>query len=79
MVYQTYVYNRVHWKNKSESIDTPLGKTNLNRMDLAIYTLAKNIDVVYNEMSAGKFDESNAGKVLAGMPTFSWSNHDDNI
>lgn len=70
MAYQTYVYNRVHWKNKSESIDTPLGKTNLNRMDLAIYTLAKNIDVVYNEMSSGKFDESNAGKVLAGMPTW---------
>lgn len=70
MAYQRYIYNRVHWKNKSESIDTPLGKTNLNRMDSAIYILAQNMDIVYNEMSAGKFDESDAGKVFAGMPTW---------
>ena len=30
------VYTRINWLNKSESLTTPLGKTNLNKMDKAI-------------------------------------------
>lgn len=30
------VYSRINWLNKSESLTTPLGKTNLNKMDKAI-------------------------------------------
>lgn len=67
MGYTRYLYNRVLWKNKSESLETPLGKTNLNRMDEAIYMIAENMDVVYTELSAGKFDEANAGKVITGV------------
>ena len=70
MTYTRYVYNRINWMNKSESLATPLGKTNLNRMDTAIYNIAENLDVVYNEMSAGKLDESNADKLIVGMPTW---------
>lgn len=33
------VYNRINWLNKSESLTTPLGKTNLNKMDKAIDTI----------------------------------------
>lgn len=70
MEYQKYVYNRINWKNKSESIDTPLGKTNLNRMDSAIYYIAQNLDVAYTELSTEKFDEADADKVIVGMPTW---------
>lgn len=70
MAYTKYVYTRVNWKNKSESLETPLGKTNLNRMDSAIYQIAENLDVAYNELDTGKFNESNADKVIVGMPTW---------
>ena len=33
------VYTRINWLNKSESLTTPLGKTNLNKMDKAIDTI----------------------------------------
>lgn len=33
------VYSRINWLNKSESLTTPLGKTNLNKMDKAIETI----------------------------------------
>ena len=33
------VYSRINWLNKSESMTTPLGKTNLNKMDKAIDTI----------------------------------------
>lgn len=33
------VYSRINWLNKSESLTTPLGKTNLNKMDKAIDTI----------------------------------------
>ena len=70
MAYTKYVYTRVNWKNKSESLETPLGKTNLNRMDSAIYQIAENVDVVYNEMDAKKRDTLFAGKMLSATPTW---------
>lgn len=70
MAYTKYAYIRVHWKNKSESIDTPLGKTNLNRMDSAIYSIAEGLDVAYNELDAEKLDKSLAGKMLKSMPVW---------
>ena len=68
MAYTRYVYNRVNWKNKSESLETPLGKTNLNRMDSAIFAIAENLDIAYNEFSTGKLNESDANKMLAELP-----------
>lgn len=70
MAYTKYAYTRVNWKNKSESLETPLGKTNLNRMDSAIYQIAENVDVVYNEMDAKKLDKTSAGKMLRSAPTW---------
>lgn len=70
MAYTRYVYSRINWLNKSESLTTPLGKTNLNRMDSAIYNIAENLDVVYNEMSTGKLDKADADKLIVGMPTW---------
>ena len=37
------VYSRINWLNKSESLTTPLGKTNLNKMDKAIDTIDNEI------------------------------------
>lgn len=68
MAYTKYTYIRVNWKNKSESLDTPLGKTNLNRMDSAIYQIAENVDVVYNELDSEKIDKTSAGKMLRSAP-----------
>lgn len=73
MSYTRYVYDRIHWLNKSESLTTPLGKTNLNRMDSAIYNIAENLDIAYNEMSTGKLDKSDADKLIVGMP--SWNSN----
>lgn len=73
MAYTRYVYDRINWINKSESLTTPLGKTNLNRMDSAIYNIAENLDVTYNEMSTGKLDKSDADKLIVGMP--SWNSN----
>lgn len=68
MAYTRYVYNRVNWKNKNESLETPLGKSNLNRMDSAIFAIAENLDIAYNEFSTGKLNESDANKMLAELP-----------
>ena len=70
MAYQKYIYSRINWVNKSDSLTTPLGKTNLNRMDSAIYNIAENLDVVHNDLGSGKFDKADAGKVIVGMPTW---------
>ena len=70
MPYQKYVYSRINWLNKSDSPTTPLGKTNLNRMDSAIYNIAENLDVVRNDLSSGKFDKADASKVIVGEPTW---------
>lgn len=70
MAYSKYVYNRVNWMNKSEGLTTPLGKTNLNRMDSAIYNIAENLDIAYNEFSVKKFDKADASKVISEMPVY---------
>lgn len=54
------VYSRINWLNKSESLTTPLGKTNLNKMDKAINL----IDNEVVSMSA-KIDEIDTTKVSA--------------
>lgn len=54
------VYSRINWLNKSESLTTPLGKTNLNKMDKAINL----IDDELVSMSA-KVDEIDTTKVSA--------------
>ncbi len=54
------VYTRINWLNKSESLTTPLGKTNLNKMDKAINL----IDDEIVSMSA-KVDEIDTTKVSA--------------
>ncbi len=70
MAYQKYVYNRINWENKSDSLATPLGKINLNKMDSAIYNIAENLDVVQNDLGSGKLDKSDAGKMIVGMPAW---------
>lgn len=67
---KTLVYTKTNWQNKSESLATPLGKTNLNHMEDGIYQIAENLNVAYSELSSEKFDETNAGKVIVGMPTW---------
>lgn len=54
------VYTRINWLNKSESLTTPLGKINLNKMDKAINL----IDDEVVSMSA-KVDEIDTTKVSA--------------
>ena len=54
------VYTRINWLNKSESLTTPLGKINLNKMDKAINL----IDNEVVSMSA-KIDEIDTTKVSA--------------
>lgn len=54
------VYTRINWLNKLESLTTPLGKTNLNKMDKAINL----IDDEVVSMSA-KIDEIDTTKVSA--------------
>lgn len=54
------VYSRINWLNKSESLTTPLGKTNLNKMDKAI-------DLIDDEVvsMSTKVDEIDTTKVSA--------------
>ena len=70
MSYARYSYNRIYWENKSESLKTPLGKTNLNRMDEAIYNIAENLDIAYNAMQSQKLDISAANKMLRSTPVW---------
>lgn len=43
-------YTRINWLNKSESLTTPLGKTNLNKMDKAIKTIDDEMVSISAEM-----------------------------
>lgn len=54
------VYNRINWLNKSESLTTPLGKTNLNKMDKAIDTIDN--EVVSISATAESLDTTKADK-----------------
>ena len=54
------VYTRINWLNKSESLTTPLGKTNLNKMDKAIDTIDN--EVVSISATAESLDTTKADK-----------------
>lgn len=54
------VYTRIDWLNKSESLTTPLGKTNLNKMDKAIDTIDN--EVVSISATAESLDTTKADK-----------------
>ncbi len=54
------VYTRINWLNKSESLTTPLGKTNLNKMDKAIDTIDN--EVVSISATAESLDTIKADK-----------------
>lgn len=54
------VYNRINWLNKSESLTTPLGKTNLNKMDKAIDTIDN--EVVSISATTESLDTTKADK-----------------
>lgn len=54
------VYTRINWLNKSESLTTPLGKTNLNKMDKAIDTIDN--EVVSISATMESLDTTKANK-----------------
>ena len=54
------VYTRINWLNKSESLTTPLGKTNLNKMDKAIDTIDN--EVVSISVATESLDTTKADK-----------------
>ena len=62
----TEFYTRIYWENKSDSLKTPLGKTNLNKMDSAIKLLDTRTVALYAETV--RLDEVKADKTqLDGM------------
>lgn len=64
----TEFYTRIYWYNKSDNLTTPLGKTNLNKMDSAIKTLDGRTVELYTEVvriNTAKADKSQ----LNGMVT----------
>lgn len=64
----TEFYTRIYWYNKSDNLTTPLGKTNLNKMDSAIKTLDGRTVELYTEtvrLNTAKADKSQ----LNGMVT----------
>ena len=68
MTNMTEFYSRIYWLNKSDSLTTPLGKTNLNHMDSAIKTLDGRTVELYTE--AVRLDTTKADKnQLKGMVT----------
>lgn len=68
MSYVKYEYSRVNWKNGTEELTTPLGKTNLNMMDYAIEQVTKNLDESHTELNTLKFDKTDAMKVFSRAP-----------
>lgn len=54
------VYTRINWLNKSESLTTPLGKINLNKMDKAIDTIDN--EVVSISANVNAIDTTKADK-----------------
>ena len=68
MTNMTEFYTRIYWYNKSDNLTTPLGKTNLNKMDSAIKTLDGRTVELYTEVvriNTAKADKSQ----LNGMVT----------
>ena len=56
----TKIYTRINWKNRSEAMTTPLGKTLLNRMD---YTLDE-LDSLVDDLDSSKAEESEAKELV---------------
>ena len=46
----TNQYKKIGWKNKSESLSTPLTENNLNHMDNGIYKAHEAIEEAYREL-----------------------------
>jgi len=67
MAYSPLSYNVIGWKNRSESLTTPLGKTNLNHMDEMIYNIVLQLNEAYNELDIGKLDKENANGLVSGV------------
>lgn len=67
MAFTKFIYNLINWKNKSDSLTTPLGATNLNKMDSAIKTIGDNLNTAYDELSEGKLDKVAAQGMLADV------------
>lgn len=64
-------YIRINWLNKSDSLSTPLGKTNLNRMDSAIKTLDGRVVEVCTETI--RLDTAKADKSQLNNMVTNWS------
>lgn len=67
----TQFYTRINWYNKSDNLTTPLGKTNLNRMDSAIKTLDGRVVEVCTETI--RLDAAKADKTLLNNMLTNWS------
>lgn len=67
MAFTKFLYNIIGWKNKSDSLTTPLGATNLNKMDSAIKTIGDNLNAAYDELSEGKLDKDTANTMISNV------------
>ena len=66
----TEFYARIYWLNKSDSLTTPLGKTNLNKMDSAIKTLDGRTIELYTETV--RLDTAKADKTQLKNMVTNW-------
>lgn len=57
------VYSRINWLNKSESLTTPLGKTNLNKMDKAIDTIDNEVVAISSTVDSLDTTKANADQL----------------
>jgi len=68
MAYSDLSYSKIGWKNRSEALTTPLGKTNLNKMDDMIYNLVIQLREAYNELNRSKANSADfTGSVVSGV------------
>lgn len=68
MAYSDLSYSKIGWKNRSEALTTPLGKTNLNKMDDMIYNLVVQLREAYNELNLAKANNADfTGSVVSGV------------
>lgn len=64
------VYSRINWLNKSESLTTPLGKTNLNKMDKAIDTIDNevvSISAITESLDTTKADKAQLNNMVTDI------------
>lgn len=67
MAFTKFLYNLINWKNKSDSLTTPLGASNLNKMDSAIKTIGDNLNTAYDELSERKLDKDTANTMISNV------------